>query len=498
MKAISVFFSLALSIFCAQHVFAQIGGALTDRSDNLARIGKLKNFSSNQLPPSRFCIGFGALDRKVFDPEKAYDIIASSGVKNARCQTGWARTETKKGVYDFKWIDDVVDNLRARGIQPWFNVGYGNPLYMGKTDNPTAVGHVPLYYGEECLQAWKNYVRALAEHFKGRVFDYEIWNEPNIKKFWQPEKVSPEDYARFVKLSADEIRKADPNARVGACKAGGFDNYFTSLMRAPGAREIEFFCFHEYSGLPETDFPRSVRAARAFLKSIGSKAKIHQGESGYPAYIPKNCWFAPHAWHSSSEDIQAKWLLRRYVSDLSLDLERTSYLMIIDFNSNYSVAGGKGYDEAVWGLMENAPRYKVRKALGVSKNFFALFDGNVKPAEYHFSVSLDTPYPKKAHVSRLNLVAASLVSKSFDRNGWAMYAYYIPEDLQLQSPPIEGADLLITGSDAPKPLKEPVLVDMMTGAVYSLSRGGRNLPITDYPLVLTSREAIADIIDFGK
>ena len=172
--------------------------------------------------------------------------------------------------------------------------------------------------------------------------------------------------------------------------------------------------------------------------------------------------------------------------------------MIIDFNSNYSVAGGKGYDEAVWGLMENAPRYKVRKALGVSKNFFALFDGNVKPAEYHFSVSLDTPYPKKAHVSRLNLAAASLVSKSFDRNGWAMYAYYIPEDLQLQSPPIEGADLLITGSDAPKPLKEPVLVDMMTGAVYSLSRGGRNLPITDYPLVLTSREAIADIIDFGK
>ena len=178
---------MAIAVAAAVSANAQICETLTERTTNLKEIGRLKGVCSKESRANRLGVGFECLDRKVFDPEKVYDKIAKSGLKFARCQTGWARTETQKGKYDFSWLDSVVDNLRSRGIQPWFNVGYGNPLYMDNLTNPTGVGHVPLYYGEECLQAWKNYVRALARHFKGRVDQFAICNESNQLPFWQPE-----------------------------------------------------------------------------------------------------------------------------------------------------------------------------------------------------------------------------------------------------------------------------------------------------------------------
>ena len=84
--------------------------------------------ASKSVAASPISIGFETLDRKMFDPERTYSHLAKLGVKWARCQTGWARTETVKGKYDFEWLDRVVDSLLTAGVQPWFNLGYGNTL----------------------------------------------------------------------------------------------------------------------------------------------------------------------------------------------------------------------------------------------------------------------------------------------------------------------------------------------------------------------------------
>ena len=111
----------------------------------MKKIGKLKTYTSKEIETSYVSIDFSCLDRELFNPDKCYDLLAETGVKHARCQTGWARCEKIKGVYDFTWLDLIIDNLLSRGIQPWFNVGYGNPIYMADAPNPTAVGCVPLY-----------------------------------------------------------------------------------------------------------------------------------------------------------------------------------------------------------------------------------------------------------------------------------------------------------------------------------------------------------------
>jgi len=79
--------------------------------DRLLKTGKVEPKHSLQIKKSRIGIGFEKLDRDVFDPEKAYDKVGELGIKWIRIQSGWQRTEIEKGVYDFEWLDKVVDNL---------------------------------------------------------------------------------------------------------------------------------------------------------------------------------------------------------------------------------------------------------------------------------------------------------------------------------------------------------------------------------------------------
>ena len=59
----------------------------------MKKIGRLKTYTSKEIENSYVSIGFECLDRDLFNPEKCYDLLAESGVKYARCQTGWAKCE---------------------------------------------------------------------------------------------------------------------------------------------------------------------------------------------------------------------------------------------------------------------------------------------------------------------------------------------------------------------------------------------------------------------
>ena len=62
-------------------------------------------------------LGFEKLDRDLFDPAKAYPFLAGTGVSWIRLQSGWQRTERAKGVYDFAWLDAIVDSLLDLGLR---------------------------------------------------------------------------------------------------------------------------------------------------------------------------------------------------------------------------------------------------------------------------------------------------------------------------------------------------------------------------------------------
>ena len=145
--------------------------------ERLREITRITHKNSNEIAESRLGLGMEKLDRDAFDPEKVYDKVAALGVKWIRIQSGWQKTEKEKGIYDFAWLDEQVDNLLKRGLKPWLCLCYGNTLYDELAKEYFGSVGCPPIRTEEAYTAWEKYVYETAKHFSGRIEYYEVWNE---------------------------------------------------------------------------------------------------------------------------------------------------------------------------------------------------------------------------------------------------------------------------------------------------------------------------------
>jgi GH35 family endo-1,4-beta-xylanase len=97
------------------------------------------------------------------------------GIKKIQLQGGWAKTEKQKGIYDFPWLDHIIDDALARGLNPWLEASYGNPLY---NNGDKEIGN-SISQTEETLVARDHWVEAIVSRYKDKVTEWEIWNEPD-------------------------------------------------------------------------------------------------------------------------------------------------------------------------------------------------------------------------------------------------------------------------------------------------------------------------------
>ena len=88
-------------------------------------LGELVPVASQLDVPSFWSVGSETLDRDFADFEQYKQYMGETGVGYSRLQSGWAKTEKKKGKYDFAWLDAQVDGLLAEGIHPWICLCYG-------------------------------------------------------------------------------------------------------------------------------------------------------------------------------------------------------------------------------------------------------------------------------------------------------------------------------------------------------------------------------------
>ena len=462
-------------------------------------LGKLRRIPASEVKQSGVSIGFECLDRDLFDPEPCYDRIAAIGVKNARVQTGWWKCEKEKGVYDWTWLDGIVSNLTSRGVDVWFNVGFGNKVYMGETFGEASVGFVPIHYGPECEQAWKNFCRALAEHYKGTVDRFEIWNEVNGKSFWRPKEPNATEYAHLVEITAEAIREAQPDAKCGGCVMGFPQAYLDEFKRAGGLKHLDFFSLHPYDPNPDVHWPGRVKWLRDFFRGAGRGGRdveVWQGESGFASWTPEKYW-QPRIVRES-EHAQATWLLRRFVLDFSLGIPLSSYFQTADMmKKGYQMGENeqKAMNVARQGVL-NGLTYTPKPAFRALASVAAVFRDGVRPvAGPAFSAMRNPgePWPEVggATVSRL----------AFARGRTPLYFYFMASDPQrMWADRSARTTLEIPRRDDLDAIRDPVLVNLLTGDVFALApredpaADGTlfldNLPLCDAPLLVCDRAAI--------
>ncbi|MEI8288399.1 MAG: beta-galactosidase [Verrucomicrobiota bacterium] len=467
----------------------------------LKRIGALKPKAAADIKDSRIGIGMECLDRRLYLPEKTYGHLAALGAKWARIQTGWSRCETKEGEYDFAWLDDVIDHVIAAGVKPWFNVGYGNKIYSPDAPHESAVGQVPLYDGERGINAWKNFLRALAAHFKDRVEYWEIWNEPNIDSFWHPKHPSSAvEYTKLVAISAGAIRNRHPQARIVACENGMETKFFEECLKAGMGDHIQCFSIHPYTAeqIPELEYPAGISRLRNIIHRLAPHVQLWQGECGTCSLNTGHA----DAWRmklwNMNETNQAKWIARRLMLDLFLDLGRAQYFHLCDMLERpYRMSDGKPRLPNMLGIL-NGKTYTPKIGFAAMQSVATLFDGDTLAEPGYYCALL--PAAKDA---TLNEPYTML----FRRRGSPLLAYYQATDVQDEAPalPIDielSCDRNFTKSA--KVMADPVLIDPITQSIYALPKPERgtvkgqyrsslrfkNLPCLNYPLIITDRSAI--------
>ena len=460
--------------------------------ERLIRIGQLAPQPASPL--SRLGIGLEKLDRNVFDPRPAYDALKGLGVYHVRLQSGWQRTEQRKGVYDFSWLDEIVDALIVRGMAPWLCLCYGNPLYSPAAARYFGAVGVPPIFTEEEKEGWRRYVAALTKHFRGRVRWYEIWNEPDGQWCWK-HGVSAREYALFANDTADAVHQADPEAKAitGALSRISLP-YFAELFENGVGSHADAVSFHRYQA-DETRALADLRALRALIDAYCPQMRIIQGESGTQSDSRGAGALSGGAW---TEEKQAKYLLRHRLLDLSSEVAFTSHFTAVDMvEALNGDAGNRStyMDYGYFGVLhadfdENGfacGTYTPKKSYTAMQSLCAVFRGDETPAELPLRpVTLPSP-----RFFGRDDGCARLLSAGFARpDGSAAWAYWKACDLLRET--YSG-----TVSLELAPERRPIrLIDLMDGSVYALpetmikKQGDAavclvNLPLLDHPLLLT-------------
>lgn len=434
-------------------------------------VGQVAPRTSASIKASPLSVGFEVLDRKGFAPEPTYEHLAQLGVKWARCQTGWCRCETKQGVYDFAWLDEIVDSLLKIGIQPWFNLGYGNKLYLPDAPDEFAVGWVPVY-DEDAMKAWLSFTKALAEHFSTRVKHWEIWNEPNIA--WQPEKPNPADYVRFVAETAPVIRKAVPEAKIIGISCGHIKmDYIQGCLDEGITDYLDIISYHPYRAYPEDGYEDDIAKMRAAIGAHNKNIVLWQGENGAPSQGgPKSVGaLSSLPW---TEAAQAKWLLRRILTDLRLQIPLTCYFHTVDLVGYLGKTNFKG--------LLRGTDYTCKPSYYAYQCLCALFDAETHP------VSLSP--------TLIDQEKGKLQEAEFARGGHALYAYWYPGNM-IRPWEAQTLSVRLTFPEGAT-ITDPVLIDPLSGKAYKpgkveVDKAGlvaHDLPLMNHPLILTDKALV--------
>ena len=462
--------------------------------ERLKKTGQIRPAGAKEIGMSRLGIGFEKLDRKAFDPRSAYDQVAELGVHYVRLQSGWQRTEREKGIYDFTWLDEIVDNIIARGQEPWIDLCYGNELYNESARKYYgAVGCAPVSSEEEKF-AWERYVEAVVRRYHGRVRWYEIWNEADGQWCWKhgPDAV---EYGDFTVATANAIHRADPEAKAIGCVLSRINLPFFKVMFDRGVADaVDAVSFHRYNA-DELSALQEIRALRALINRYNPKVKIIQGESGTQSDSRGCGALRGGAW---TELKQAKYTLRHRLLDLSSEVEFTSQFSALDM---IEALNGLVGDQNSWldfgyfGLLhadfdENGiacGTYSPKMSYRAMQHLAAIFRADVRPAELPvIRRVLESP-----RVFGKDDGSSQLVMLGFEReNGAQALAYWKAADLMTET--FEGT----VSFELPEETGDIRLCDLMTGSVYDIpesmttrTEGGAtcltNLPLTDSPLLIT-------------
>jgi hypothetical protein len=193
------------------------------------------------------------LERHYYDRDAAFDRLHELGVSWIRAPVIWKRVEEE----GWGQVDSLVDAARAEGFD--VQLGLIPPAPAGATGDGRAGTFRP------DPERFGAFAHEAAEHFRGRVRRWSIWNEPNLVNWLTPIAEMPELYRRLYVAGHAAIESASPDAQVLIGETAPYVRRgdgmaplsFLRRVVADGPLTADGYAHHSYDfeAPPERDYP---------------------------------------------------------------------------------------------------------------------------------------------------------------------------------------------------------------------------------------------------
>jgi hypothetical protein len=163
-----------------------------------------------------------------------FETMQETGVRSSRVLLFWDSAQEVKGPFNWGPADALIGAFASHGVRvvPFL---WGSPPWVASSN-----AHPPLDEPAD-VQAWLNFVEAAVERYgRGGIYwakeyrqrysaeakplpvqSWQVWNEPNLSKYFAPSP-STKQYARLLEISREAILQKDPEAQIVLAGMPGF------------------------------------------------------------------------------------------------------------------------------------------------------------------------------------------------------------------------------------------------------------------------------------
>ncbi|MDQ2982447.1 MAG: glycoside hydrolase family 5 protein [Actinomycetota bacterium] len=283
----------------------------------------------------------------------AFDKIAASGARWVRLDLYWTRFQpdgpnTYNGPY-LALVDRAVNQATARGLgvlgvlqntPAWANGG------RGPNTPPTDV------YDYARFAEWA------ADHFKGRVSAWEVWNEENISRFWTG---SAAQYVQLLKAAYPAIKTSDPDVPVVFGGTSENDDVWIRQAYAAGARGFfDVMATHPYvAGARAPESPDDGHAHWLTHIQVIRDLMVANGDGRKPI------WFTEFGWSTGTTGVTEQQQADYLVRTIQLVRRRYPFISAMFWYNDRNTAMGNDWEDNL-GLLKRdlseKPAYTALKA----------------------------------------------------------------------------------------------------------------------------------------
>lgn len=228
----------------------------------------------------------------------------------------WPYLEPERGHWEFGALDRMVDDAQVHDVEILLVLAH-SPKWASARPSESS-GYKPGFAAEPVrIEDWQDYVRTVATRYKGRIRQYQIWNEPSDKTHFSG------TLAKLVELTCEAhriLKSVDPTIKVvsaGSAGGGRHIQYLDDFLAGGGAKCIDVVAHHFYVPRfgPEEMVPM-IRQVRDVMRKRGvDSLPLWNTETGWwignTDGTPDHAIVAKGGWRKLDAHVEAGAVLER-------------------------------------------------------------------------------------------------------------------------------------------------------------------------------------------